>query len=361
MKVLRLVIGFLILHLSLAAQTPAPQELGVSPSPAKPTWTPTNAYGDLLPVSPATSGGTPIADSSPAGGNARAIGEEELRRAWISFLSKQTTEKTKKPIDWTAAISALVGGLLTAIVTFGALYFNSRREDKRLLAETTLERQKLDAEAERQRERARTEGQLSYAAKFLELRLNQLQLFYAPLNALLQQSKGVYEKVDQLLLKDPSTYRKVSDLGSKGGRTKLQIYWPETDEWLDFRWLDQLPSLKKDQRVKPLVDEVMRIGKEMTRIISKYGAFAASEELPSDIYGQYLAHFAIITSVHNDPREEPYKPGEQEYGYYPRELNSVVKAGYESTLAALKPYLEATNVLLDDLKRQGVALKPATK
>jgi hypothetical protein len=346
-----------MLHLSLAAQTPTPQLPGISPLSVAPTPPTKNVDGASLPTpSPLPSGGASVVTS--AGGTPT---EAELRQAWISFLRKLTSETTQKPVDWTAAVSALVGGLLTAIVTFGALYFNSKREDKRLAAEAVLEQQKLDAEAERQREKARTEGQLSYAAKFLDVRLNQLQLFYAPLNALLQQSRGVYEKVEQLLLKDPSKYRRIVDPAFEDGRTKLEVYWSEAEGWLDFRWLDQLPSLKKDQRVKPLVDEVMRIGKEMTRIISKYGAFAASEELPSDIYGKYLAHFAIITSVYNDPREEPYRPGEQAYGYYPRELNGVVKAGYESALTSLKQYLEASNVLLNDLKRQGVAHQPATK
>lgn len=283
--------------------------------------------------------GTAVPQASPLQSAVPAFNQNnaKLEAALAAFIQKMAKEPAKKTFDWSVLVGTLVGGLLSALVTFVTLSFNAKREDKKMLLES-----------QRQRESARLSAQISYADKLLQVRLDQLQNFFAPLHSLLQQSKGVYTKVEQLLLKDPTKYRRVPDTDFKDGRTKMEVLWNGT--WKDFRWLDQLPELKADPRIKPLVDEVVRIGKRMTKIISKYGALAANQQVLSDTYGKYLAHFAILSAINEDTRVKPYAPGEQEYGYYPRELNDEVKAGYEFALESLRPYFEASNKVLNDIK-----------
>jgi hypothetical protein len=57
---------------------------------------------------------------------------------------------------------------------------------------------------------ARDEALYKDAAKILELRMRQVQQFYAPMFALLRQSKDLYDKMlQQLVADEPSRYREV--------------------------------------------------------------------------------------------------------------------------------------------------------
>ena len=87
----------------------------------------------------------------------------------------------------------------------------------------------------------------------------------------------------------------------------------------------------------------------MTEIISKYGAFAVREDVPASVYGEYLAHYAILTHLYNENRTEPYEPSKHKIGYYPRELNKEVERGYRDVLKDVKPYLDASSATLADL------------
>jgi hypothetical protein len=216
--------------------------------------------------------------------------------------------------------------------------------------EAKLKEQEATAEAQRQHDLARLEAATSYADKLLDLRLKQLELFFAPLHALLQQSQGVYAKFQTQLLEDEENFREIPDPQFEGKQKKLQMRWQGT--WYDWRLLDQMPGLKCNPIYKPLIAEIIRIGKEMTALIAKYGAFSLDESGVSNVYGEYLAHFAILQSIYNDPRTEPYPPGHHKIGYYPRQLNRIVEARYLKLQQELQPYLDASNTLLEEMKRR---------
>jgi hypothetical protein len=176
-----------------------------------------------------------------------------------------------------------------------------------------------------------------------------LECFFAPLHALLQQSEGITEKLRTQLYEDAANYRAVEDAAS--GRKKPQIRWSD-GQWHDFRLLDQMPALKQNPIYKPLIDEVMRIGTEVTGLIQKYGAFSADKGADISVYGEYLAHYAILRTIYNDPRTEPYPPGKHKIGYYPRTLNTVVEERYQELVEDLKPYFQASAAVLAELKQK---------
>ena len=282
--------------------------------------------------------------------------EAEERKAWILFLRKLTTEEKKTGFDWQPLLTTIVGALIAGLAGFLGIRFNAsreaRREQERMKHEADLNRQKVEAEAQHQLALARLEASTIYADKLLDLRLKELELFFAPLHALLEQSKGVSDKLKTQLLEDTENYREAADPEFEGKQTKLQMRW--RGEWHDWRLLDQMPELKRKSLYAPLIGEIIRIGKEMTALIAKYGAFSLGETSVSEVYGEYLAHFAILQSIYNDEtRTEPYPPGQHKIGYYPRRLNGIVKTRYFELRQELQPYLDATNTLLEELKRRG--------
>lgn len=250
------------------------------------------------------------------------ISDIELRAAWFQTLRKLTEEKSQKGFDWSNAFSTFVGGFVSAVVAFVTLWLTGKRDDKRLAIQLEQERerrnhesnlalkkleiehqqslQKLGAEHLQQEQKLRIEheqakqklaiehrqsleeaqlgAEITYADKLLELRLKKLELFYAPLHSLLQQSKGIYEKLQIQLLEDREHYQQRDD--PNFGKV-LQVLWK--GKWEDWRMLDQMPVLKRDPLYQPLVAEVLRIGKEMTEIISKHGAFAVRQNVPADV------------------------------------------------------------------------------
>ena len=277
--------------------------------------------------------------------------EEDLRAAWIALLQKLAQQKSDSSSGFGPAFAALIGGLISAAVTWITLYFNGRREKERLEQERAENEADRSATASQQADAARVEAQLNYASKFLDHRIKQLELFFAPLHAHLQQSAGVYQKLKLQLLQDPVHYREVPATQPESPPT-FEICVPNSQTWADFRLLDRMPALKGDLQAGPLIKEIIRIGEAMTKIIAEHGAYAASENIPSEVFGRYLAHFAILKSIYEDPRTDAFRPGEHAYGYYPRELNNEVKKGYEAALERLKKYEQASDaVLAEVLKR----------
>lgn len=262
------------------------------------------------------------------------------RKAWILALKKFTESKQDKIFEWQPILNTVAGGLITAVVTFGALWLNAKKE-------TVLK----ERESRRQLELARLEACITYADKLLDLRLKQLELFFAPLHALLQQSQGVYAKLRLQLLEDTSNYREVDDPEFSDGRKKLQFLWTDK-EWHDWRLLDQMPPLKERPMFRPLIDQIMRIGSKMASLIAKYGGFSVDEEGASDVYGEYLAHYAILQSIHRDERTQAYPPGQHKMGYYPRRLNGIVETRYNKLRQELQPYLKASSAVLAELQHQ---------
>ena len=314
-------------------------------------------------------------------------------------------ESPKESFDWRPIAAAGLGGLLTLVGVFltrwsaekqereriaadlkrhegqmtheaglerEKIAAQSKLESERLAHQANLEKQKLAADSALARDVATMEARLGYTDKLLDLRLRQLEQFIAPLRALLKQSQGVTQKLQLQLAEDSENYQWV-DVAVEG-KTLRGLNVKVEGQSYDFRLLDRLPALKNDPGCGPLIAEIIRIGNQITDLISKNAGLALSElsepnrtipepadpgapaaepapTLP-DTLGKYLAHFAILKRIYEDQRTEPYPPGKHKIGYYPRELNDLVETEYRLLLKDLKPYFETSAAVLADLKHR---------
>jgi hypothetical protein len=198
-------------------------------------------------------------------------------------------------------------------------------------------------EAERKGELAKREALFRHTDKIVEYRLKQMELFYAPMFALMGQSKGLYEKLlDELAQLDSETYRMNQD-------GHLHVFLVGKDLGV-FRLLDRLPGLREVRTVWALVDQIVLIGDSMTKIIAEHAGLASERII--DRLGQYLAHYAILSLLYKSSETTPYAPGWHSRGYYPRELDSELAADYHEVSKFIDQHAIATERILDDLSNR---------
>jgi hypothetical protein len=230
-----------------------------------------------------------------------------VRKLELEVLQKAPAPKDNGPLI--AAVTAIAVSFLALIGQF----FLALREDRRAARA-----------AERAVELARQEALLRQQEKLLDFRLKQMETFYAPMRALLTQTRGLYDKMGLGLIQDdPKHYRWATS--SDPNHHRVEVHQPD-GSWAGFRLLDQFPAVKKDPRALALADQVLTIGKELTGIITQHAGLASGDLL--DLLGQYMSHYAILSAIRNEPRTEPYPPGFHEIGYYPRELDDRIADGY---------------------------------
>jgi hypothetical protein len=232
------------------------------------------------------------------------------------------------------AIIAAVAALVVAMLGIAGQYFMARREDRRALIA-----------ASHAMELARQEALFQHTGTILEFRLKQMELFYAPVFALLGQSHGLYDKLlYQLVEDDPDRYRLGTDPSPKAYRLEVL---DKNGDWQGFRLLDQLPAIRSYPKSFALVDGIVKIGAQMTLIISQHAGLA-SEDLIS-LLGQYMAHYAILATIFNLREIKPYPPGWHKVGYYPYDLNAKVEEGYRKLSAFIDEYVRGSEEMLKSL------------
>lgn len=243
--------------------------------------------------------------------------------------SGQTTKITI--ITASIAAAAILGAALLGIC---GQYFMARREDRRAIAA-----------AQQAAEQARQEAVFRHTEQILEFRLKQMEQFYAPMFALLGQSKGLYEKMlDQLAQDDPQRYRLPPEPDPQDHRLQVRN---KDGEWKGFRLLDQLPAVKTNPKAFALADRILQIGEQMTKIISEHAGLA-SEDLIG-LLGQYMAHYAILSTIHKLGETEAYEPEWHKRGYYPRQLDGKIEEGYRELTHFLAEYVNASKRMLEAL------------
>jgi hypothetical protein len=237
-----------------------------------------------------------------------------------------------------AAIIAASAVLITAILSLVGQYVVARREERRAVVA-----------AQRAVELAKQEAILRHTEKILEFRLEQMEQFYAPMFALLGQSRGLSEKMQfQLAQDEPQRYRLLSEADSDGNR---MLVLAKDGTWKGFRLLDQLPAVRTNPKAFALVDGILQIGKRMTAIISTRAGLA-SEDLIG-LLGRYMAHYAILSTIYKNGETEPYEPGWHKMGYFPRELDGEIEKGYRELSGFVDEYVKASNRMLEALPGAG--------
>jgi hypothetical protein len=260
---------------------------------------------------------------------------DRVQKLEAQMIKQSSPSESLKVTIVTALIAAaaLLGAAMLGI--FGQ-YLSARREERRAAVE-----------AQRAVELAKQEAIFEHTEKILEFRLKQLEQFYAPMFALLGQSKGLYDKMQlQLAQDEPARYRLVHVQGP--GDYPLQVI-SKDGTWQGFRLLDQLPAVRANPKALALVQGILAIGKQMTEIISKHAGLASEGLIP--MLGQYMAHYAILSTIYSVRETEAYEPGWHKMGYYPRELNSKIEEGYRELSQFLDDYTRASKAMLEALPK----------
>jgi hypothetical protein len=259
------------------------------------------------------------------------LSDDEFRAAFIATLNKPAPEK---PDNWTIPLLTLLVSMFVSI----------------LVAKMTIraDREKIVFQAAQEKEKAKIDTALAYTTKMLNLKMRQLEFFYAPLLACTQQCKGIHAKLSHYLFQkaDAGTLQWKED--GKGGK------WLEIKDgagWAEYRLLDQLPVLKNDPRAMALVDQILEIDAEMVKIIRRHNGLAAVETTISPLYGKFLGHYAVLSLERKGPPGAAYQPKSQEIGYYPRELDALIDEEYNKARCAVREYLEMSDTALQWLKK----------
>lgn len=303
------------------------------------------AYVFLLPTSPALSAKPTAAPPSRPTSIQPAVNDtlkEDLQRLTnrVLELEMDLTKASKPPRESTLTIAVIAGSatLVAALIAGGLTllgqHVTAKREERRMVLA-----------AERAMELARQEAIFQHTEKILEYRLKQMELFYAPMFALLEQSRALYEKMlHQLVQDEPARYKLLSEPDSEGYRVHVLA---RDGTWKGFRLLDQLPAVRTNPRALPLMERILQIGEQMTKIISDHAGLASKELI--DLLGEYLAHYAILSTIHKGGETVPYEPGWHKMGYYPRRLNRMIEDGYRELSDFLDGYAKASKRMLEAL------------
>ena len=286
-----LIFGFLLLHLSVAGQVTPPR--------------------------------APINVQTPARANETDVQKLNSRVAKLESDAKKNSAFWRNPI----VIAAIVAGFLALL----GQYLTARRA----------------------LEQAKQEALFQQTEKILEFRLKQLELFYAPMFALLEQSKALYIKLNGELVKAaPDKFTELEKPDAEGYRFKVK---GSDGRDYGFRLLDRLPEVRAYPEAFALVKRVIQIGEQLTKIVSEHAGLASHQTVKMDdgttksmvaLLGEYCAHYAILSSVYEREEETPYPPGWHKVGYYPRSLNKAIEDGYKEIQEFVTKYANESEHML---------------
>lgn len=283
---------------------------------------------------PAASGISTAAVRTGAQAPALAATDEKVNELThrIQVLELELLKKSQQSKDQGPLIAA-GAAVFVALLALVGQFVLGLREDRRSVGA-----------AKRAADLAKEEAIYRHTEKILEFRLKQMEQFYAPMFALLRQSEGLYNKMRHEMVQDePQKYRWTPETDPKEGR--MQVL-DQDGTWKGFRLLDQFPLVRKNPKALALADTVLEIGKEMTAIISTHAGLASGELL--DVLGDYTAHYAVLSAIRKESRTEPYPPGSHVTGYYPRELNPKLIAGYREIAQFIDEYSQAGKRLVQN-------------
>jgi len=292
----------------------------------------------------ATSGATQVTrppdaqSSSSAPSRIPSEAEQENIRELTHRVQKLELELIEKSRTSTAVNAVVIAAIIAAFAALGGSIYTVRSQFRMAAIA-----------AQRAVELARQEALFGHAEKILEFKLKQMEEFYAPMFALMGQSKGLYDKMlYQLAQDEPSRYRWAPKPDPEDERFQVK---GKNGDWKGFRLLDQLPAVRSNPKAFALADRILQIGEGMTKIISEHAGLASEDLI--DLLGQYMAHYAILSTIHKLAETQPYEPGWHKMGYYPRKLDAKVEAGYRELSQFLDEYSRASKRMLEALPAEG--------
>lgn len=141
------------------------------------------------------------------------------------------------------------------------------------------------------------------AQSLADWQIKQLSELYAPLHALLRETLRLYRLMNQTLVdQDPKRFRMQSS-SEDIDEQKLEIC--RDGKWVRFRTVLHFAEVYGQQLgVDGYFDDILAIGVQMVAIIKEKAGYArANEGDLADVFGRYLAHFAVLTRLHDHMKE----------------------------------------------------------
>jgi hypothetical protein len=182
---------------------------------------------------------------------------------------------------WKTVMPAIVG--LLGVVAGGilqAFLADKKTKEERLLAENR--------------------AKLEIGNSFVQWQLKQISELYGPLHALLGQSNAIYRQMNNALSAAAASRFRVVDGDEDFDKKEFQISL-DGKTWTRFRTVLHIAEVYgKGYGVEGYFDELIGIGKRMVKIIEAKAGYVRPEqkELHS-VFGQYLAHYAILMRLHS--------------------------------------------------------------
>jgi hypothetical protein len=266
----------------------------------------------------------------------------------VELLEVQVARLSDKPKpDYSVAI---IGALAVLGASLVGIYGQrlAARHAERLARDEASHREKLAKdEASYRGKLARNEALYKEAEATVDFRMKQVQEFYAPMFALLRQSRDLYDKMlDQLVEDEPSRYRKVPRPEGRDFRWEVL---DKNNSWKGFRLLDQFPAIKKNSRALALADKNLEIGAKICDVISHHAGYASEPIV--DMLGQFTAHHVILSTIRNGAETEPFEPGWHKVGYFPFGLDTKIGEEYHEISKSIDDYRKQSTRTLEDLAK----------
>jgi hypothetical protein len=262
-------------------------------------------------------------------------------------LEIHTARQAEKPNpDYSVAIIgalAVIGASVIGII--GQLL--AAKHAERLAGVEASRRERLAKdEASYRAQLARDEVLYKEAEATVEFRMKQVQEFYAPIFALLRQSKILYDKMlDQLVADEPSRYRKV--LKPEGGSFRWEVL-DKNNSWKGFTLLDQFPAVKKNPRALSLADKNLEVGARICDVISHRSGYASEGIV--DMLGQFTAHHTILSTIRDGTEPEPFEPGwHSQLSYFPFGLDAKIHEEYHEISKSIDQFRSQSTRILEKL------------
>jgi hypothetical protein len=220
-----------------------------------------------------------------------------------------------------AALIGIVGQILNA-KNAAKLASDSLTSAATLAANEAAVRSELARKAaEDAAELARDAALHKRAEQMIEFKLKQIECFYAPIFAAFRQSKTLYDKMLQQLVRDVPTRYSENPLAT-GKEFRFRVT-NEKGEVQGFYLVDELPAIKGYGSAMQLIDLTLDLGKSICTIITTHAGLA-SEDLIEDL-GKYMAHHAILSAIRNGPDTKAFEPGTNKLGAFPFGLDTRIE------------------------------------
>lgn len=209
-------------------------------------------------------------------------------------------------------------------------------------------------EKEKETALAEVHASLDTARDSLSSSKERLAKFFAPLYWKFEHSRRladnlaheVFREKSENRWNDPKQYGFLSEDEEESGADPVV---PEPDDgkkrrlyvrcdrgWVRWRTLDYMALLKDNPRCRPFVEKIIEVGRQKVQIITEHAGLAATGQLLSPLYGEYLSHFSVLEQTFETPPDKLREP-ESARGliYYPRGVDNVVRNDYEAAFNAV--------------------------